>query len=177
MPPSIQDYCQRLANVVIDPGTLRNQGAKGVAKAARHFLVKLDLAGFIQDNEADFCKQLEKQTNQLCQSLPVGAQNWGAARKAINLFLEEAYYHRFVCEYYGLDKIKEYLEVPLDWQVATYLMKQAQKAKEIELPRWDSIKRLKREESRKYQDFARVLAKSQGKDYLRIHIDLVWQRE
>ena len=92
MPPSISDYRQRLANTSIGPTTLRNQGAPGVVDAARDFLKQLDLARLVTDSEAKFSQELDLETGKLQQSFPDGAkENWGAARKSINLFLAEGY--------------------------------------------------------------------------------------
>ena len=102
MPPTIENYPFRLAHLVIDPATLRNQGAPGVAEAARKFLVGLDLRRFGVVDEAAFAYELNLQTDSLRKNLPRGAQNWGTARKALNLFLGEAYYHRFLHKAYDL---------------------------------------------------------------------------
>jgi hypothetical protein len=173
--PSIEDYRKRLANVSIGPTTLRNQGASGVTEVAREFLKKLDLTRFIHDNELAFAQELDHQTELLIKSLPKGAQHWGTARKAINLFLGEVYYHRFVCEAYRLDKIENFLELPLDSQVGNFLYREARKTGKANFPRWLGIKYLTASSSKQYHDFAFELAKSI--DCARIHLDLIiWSR-
>jgi len=115
-------FQRRVAEIAIDPAALRNQGAPGVAKTAREFLATLDFLRFARcGNQSVFAEELDRQTDLLKNRFPEGAQHWGTARKALNLFLEEAYYHRFLCEAYGLERIEEFLEVPLDSQVADFL--------------------------------------------------------
>ena len=177
MPPSIEDYRLRLANLAVGPTTLRNQGASGVAEAAREFLSKLNLTKFVHENETAFAHELDRQTESLIKSLPKGAQHWGTARKAINLFLGEAYYHKFVCSAYGLEKIEGFLELPLDGQVGSFLTREARKAGEEKFPRWSGIKFLTASISKQYQDFAFEFAKSVGDDWARIHLDvIIWRR-
>lgn len=177
MPPPIEKYRLRLANFVIDPTALRNQGAPGVNKAVRAFLAQLDLSRFSGKDAIAFAKELDQQSELLLKQLPEGAKNWGAARKALNLFLGEAYHHRFVCRAYKLDSIKKFLEVPLDSQLTTYLQNEAQKAA-VKLPRWTTIKSLTRADNKLYQDFASELAKTMGKDWVRIYLDVItWNRQ
>jgi hypothetical protein len=177
MPPSIEQYRERVANVVIGASTLRNQGASGVNTAVRTFLAHLDLLAFGQDTEAMFQGELDQQTEALAQSLPEGARHWGTARKAINLFLGEAYYHRVLCQEYELIRIATFLEVPLDGQVARFLREQAKKAGSL-LPRWNTIRNLTPECSREYQRFALEYASTLGEGWHRIHLDLIiWRSQ
>ena len=177
MPPTIENYQFRLAHLVIDPATLRNQGAPGVAEAARKFLVRLDLRRFVTDDETTFARELNLQTDLLKESLPKGAQHWGTARKAINLLLGEAYYHRFLCNTYGLQKIESYLEIPLDGQVGDFLTRKAREAGDAPFPRWPSIKHLTQPISDRYQSFAADFARGMGNGWARIHLDvIIWQR-
>lgn len=177
MPPSIAQYRRRVANVAIGATTLRNQGASGVNPVARAFLESLDLAGFVQNSEAEFQTELDRQTEALKQGLPADAGHWGTARKAINLFLGDAYYHRVLCEQYGLCRIARFLEVPLDGQVARFLKNKAIIAG-TSLPRWGTIKRLTPGCSRDYQEFAALYAQASGEGWFRIHLDLIiWRSE
>jgi hypothetical protein len=173
MPPSIQNYRLRLAKTSIGPTTLRNQGASGVVETAREFLANLDLTRFIRDDETAFVDELDRQTMKLKEGLPQGAQHWGTARKAINLFLGDAYYHQFVCKEYGLEKIVEFLEVPLDSQVGYFLTQNAIKAGKVNFPRWAGIIKLEASTNKKYQDFALEYAKAKGDGWARIHLDIV----
>jgi hypothetical protein len=177
MPPSLEDYRWRIANVALAGSTLRNQGAAGVVVAAQGFAASLDLARFVTDDEEAFLRELDLQADNLRKSLPNGAQNWGTARKAINVFLEEAFYHRFVCPAFGLERIERYLEVPLDYQVADHIRRNATASGEQDFPRFPGIKYLTPTMSRRFQDFANVLANRRGEDWARIHLDaIIWRR-
>jgi hypothetical protein len=177
MPPSVEQYRWRVANVAIGATTLRNQGATGVNRVARAFLAKLALADFLHNNEQDFLAELDRQTVALMKELPPGAQHWGTARKALNVFLGEVYYHRVLCPEYGLHKVAEFLEMPLDGEVARFLKKGATAAGRT-LPRWRTIKTLTSDTSRQYQEFAAHYAKTCGEGWTRLHLDLiVWRSE
>jgi hypothetical protein len=173
MPPSLEEYRWRLANIAIGPSTLRNQGASGVAEIARNFLAELDLSRFIR--HGFFEQELNRQTVQLKKKFPEGAKNWGTARKAINLFLGEAYYHRCICRAYQINKIEQSLEVPLDRTVATFLFCEARRLN-IKLPHWPGIKNLELAVSQPYQDFASYFARTAMQQWSRIHLDvIIWR--
>ena len=177
MPPSVKQYLWRVANVAIGSTTLRNQGAAGVNRAARDFLANLALPDLVRDVEDQFLAELERQTIAFQLSLPPGAQHWGTARKGLNVFLGEVYYHRVLCEEYGITRIAEFLEVPLDSEVTRFLKNRAA-AVGKKLPRWTTIKSLSPEDSKQYQEFAREHAKTYGEGWLRLHIDLVaWRTQ
>ena len=176
MLPTLEEFRERLANTTISSSTLRNQGAPGVINQARYFLKNLELQKFITDDETVFLKELEKQTDLLRLSFPNKSQHWGTARKAINLFLAEAYYHKYVCAGYKLEVVEAFLELPLDGQVGRFLNRESQKRGETDLPQWKGLKYLNPKESKLYQDFARRIAKEKG--YARVFLDVViWQPE
>lgn len=176
MLPTLENFRERLANITISSSTLRNQGAPGVINKARYFLKNLNLVKFVTDNQTDFSKELDKQTDLLRLSFPIQSQHWGTARKAINLFLAESYYHKFVCAGYNLEIIEPFLELPLDSQVGKFLTNEARKYGEMDFPQWKGLKYLNAEESKRYQDFANRLAKDKG--YARVFLDVViWQPE
>lgn len=177
MPPTIEDYRWRIANIILAGSTLRNQGAAGVSLAAREFVTKLDLRRFVREDEPAFQKELDHQTKRLERQLPAGAQNWGTARKAINLFLAEAQYHRIVCQEYNLERIIQFLEIPLDGQVAEYLREHAVGVEIKDLPSWPGIKHLKPDASKRFQDCALALARKQGPNWARVQMDvIIWRR-
>jgi hypothetical protein len=100
---------RRIANVAIAPSTLRNQGAPGVAEATRTFLADLDLRVLRGIDPAAYAGILEEWTARLMQQFPGGAQNWGTARKALNVFMVQAFLDRFLAEEYGLDRLGQCL--------------------------------------------------------------------
>ena len=171
--PAAPLFCRRIANTVIGSSSLRNQGGPGVIRLARDFLAQVALERFVRGSESEFLAELDHQTEALLERLRPAA-GWGTARKALNLFLEEACYHRFLSHKYGLDRIARFLEVPLDGQVARFLIKRANESGQT-LPRWHTIKGLSPEQSREYQDFALKYA---GDTWFRVHLDLIaWRGE
>jgi hypothetical protein len=110
-------------------------------------------------------------TERLKRKFPPKAQNWGVARKTVNLFLRDCTYDHHLRAYYGLAVIEPWLEVPLDSYVANTLGKH----KRYELPsRWPGVKYLTPEESARYQDVAQRLADHKG--IYRVDLDLYWWR-
>lgn len=172
MPPTATEYCRRIAETTIDGTVLRNQGAPRVVEAVRCFLPNIELATFACETQSAFEDELDRQTTALTAALPVGAQHFGTARKALNLYLGEAYYHQFVCREYGLERIARFLEVPLDSQVASFLIGQA-RDRGIKLPAWPGVKYLEEAVSRQYQEFAAAYAAGLGDGWYRIHIDVI----
>ena len=163
---------KRVANIAISASTLRNQGAAGVVESARKYLSQLSL-GIFQgiSTENQFMKILDDCTDELMQKMPKGARNWGTARKAINVFLEETLYNGCLNEIYALNNIAEYFEVPLDNYVAKNLIKEDRNGR---LPSWQSIKRLNPETSAIFQSYAREVANDKGT--IRIYLDLMYWR-
>ena len=86
MPPTIKRYITRLANVAIGPTTLRNQGAPGVAEAARKFLMRLDLNRFRCDSETDFNRELDRQTESLQKNYQKARKTGGLREKLLTFF-------------------------------------------------------------------------------------------
>lgn len=175
MQPDINLIKKRIAYIAIGSSTLRNQGAAGVAKTAQEYLMKLDLS-FLKGilNEGEYAVFLDKHTEELKDLFPGQAKgNWGAARKAINVFIEEAFYNKYLNAEYNLEKLGPFLEIPIDSHVIKNMKK------EIEdgiIPKWSSIKSLKKEENHYYQLTAKKIADRKGK--WRIFLDLdYWRNE
>lgn len=168
---------KRVANVCIGNSTLRNQDSPGVVKVARRFLTDLKLMELRDMTGEQFKEWLDRQTDILRSRFPEGAQdNWGAARKAINVFLEEAFYNRFLVEEYSLNRLAEFLELPLDSKVVRKIKEESQKfGIRFSLDRWRGIKNLTAEQSARLQQCATALATKRG--IQRTCLDLwYWQR-
>jgi len=175
MTPLNQERQAYLATVAITSSVLRNQGAPGVIQAAQGFLATLDLGRFTATNEADYLAILDTVTVELQYRLPIGAQRWGAARKALNLFLRDACYNRFLAPQYALEGLEPFMEIPLDTVVAKALMAHA-KAQGRTLPPWQSIKGLTPSLSQEFQDVARAWANAER--ITRPHLDMrIWTTE
>jgi len=103
---------------------------------------------------------------------PRGAKrNWGGARKAMNLFLEAAFYDRFLAKTYDLQKLREFRELPLDSNAIKGLKKEVGKRN---LPGWKGIKNLKPGDCQGFQEVAKKLAHE--KEISRIFLDLYFWR-
>jgi hypothetical protein len=151
----------------IGPSALRNQGATGVIKATREYLSQMDLKKFQVSSLDRFQCVLDSETAALVRSFPKSARNWGAARKALNLFLRDSLYNRYLSECFHLSELESWLEIPLDSIIAGALKKKSTRG---ELPPWKGLKNLKPENSLKFQDFASIQAKSIG--IARVHLDM-----
>jgi hypothetical protein len=148
-----------VANIAISGTTLRNQGAKDVTKEARNFLAVLDLSELKTIQPQKYLETLNTWTHKLKNKLPAGAQNWGTARKAINVFMVQVFLNTFLSKEYGVKKFKDVLETPLD----SYAQKELKRANQkIQLPKWDSIKSLTEEKSNAYQQCALEVANQRG---------------
>ncbi|MGD0290726.1 MAG: hypothetical protein ABSC63_13855 [Candidatus Binataceae bacterium] len=164
-----KDFQRRIANTSVTPSALRNQGAKGIVKGAREFLAEIEIERFAQaGDESSFRIELDRQTELLAEK----TGSWGAARKALNIFLCEAFFNRVLHSQYQLERIGPFLEVVLDNIVAWKLWEDARG----ELPRFKGIKWLTPEVSRQYQDFASRHARHCSLD-LRVHLEILYWRE
>ena len=164
---------RRVVNLAIGPSVLRNQGAPDVIEKAREYLANLDLRRFSNLTAEAFSQTLEACTDELMSSFPDGARHWGTARKALNVFLEEAFYNRFLCEEYGLHALEACLEIPMDSQVAQGLRRRAARGS---LPHWYGITGLSKKARDAFQSYAQRLAASMGQ--ARVYLDLIlWRAE
>lgn len=168
----MSEYCESIYNRIVDKdsflrimqshvikiaiggSTLRNQGAKGVKEAAIKYLSRLDLSLLKSMAPLDYPKWLDDRTEDLIKTLPDGGNHWGTARKAINVFMVQAYLNKYLSLAYGLEKFKDTLETPLDSYAVNNLKKHAKDTGWGKLPRWEGIKSLKPESSSKYQNYA-----------------------
>lgn len=147
----------RTAVVALGASALRGQGAPGVIAAAREFLGKMDLGEFAVERESAFRLQLDAQTDRLVQAFPQAARSWGAARKAINLFLRDALYNAYLREACNLALARNWYEIPLDSATSRGLRKQDGGDS---LPGWLGVKHLTTSASDEYQRFAFDLARA-----------------
>jgi len=160
----------------IGPSSLRNQGSPGVIDAARRFLSKIKLSDFVTSGEREFLSQLDEQTVLLLHNLPKKAQNWGAPRKALNLFLRDAIYNQYLASEFNLHRIESWLEIPLDSAVARGLRAIKEEEGGGELPDWPGLKQLTPSISSMFQSFAENTARNRG--HARVHLDIyLWLEE
>lgn len=146
-------------------------GPKGTVRAARKFLANLALSKFRLKTAKEFQAALDHSTDEFVKYLPRGAQNWGPARKFLNIFLRNIVYNRYLCDHYRLGRIVPWLEVPLDSHVARGLRGEPGGKK---LPRWRTVIGLESYTNRIYQEFAAKVAAGKGCE--RVHLDLIYWR-
>ena len=170
-PDSFHADMQRyIAVTTVGPSTLRNQGGPGVIEAAQRFLSELDIRTLAVDDENSFLAVLNTTTAELRRRLPLDSQHWGAARKALNLFLRDICYNRFLSRRYSLAVVEPWMEIPLDSLVATALKKRVGRRG---LPSWPGLKGLTPHVSLRFQHAARDRADAEG--ISRVHLDMrIW---
>ncbi len=127
----------------------------------------MSLARLPKSSTKRFQLWLDRQTELLLDTLPIKNRPWGAARKAINLFLRDALYNQYLCKQFKLQLIESWLEIPLDSAVVKGLKLQSNPG---ELPRWPGLKDLEPNLSEKFQFFASKRANLKG--VARVHLDM-----
>lgn len=164
----------RTALLAIGRSTLRNQGASGLISAARRYLREMELSDFSVASRERFNESLDRHTGLLMRRFPSGAQgNWGAARKALNIFLRDVYYCHPLNIAHRLSNLEPWLEVPLDSNVYDGLAEDLNGTQT--LPDWPGVKHLTRETSDTLQAAAEVMA-SRLRIH-RVHLDVRYWRK
>lgn len=173
MPFNLADTIQKYVAITsVGPSTVRGYPS-GTTEAARAFLQRIDLRRFGADKERAFIKHLAIKTDQLRLSLPPNAKSWGLARKVLNIFLHNAFYNHYLRRQFRLGRAERFFEVPMDLAVSKGLRRGTQRG---QLPTWNGIKRLRKEDHEIYQQRALDLAKEIGTT--RVHLDaLLWVQE
>jgi hypothetical protein len=147
---------------------LRRQGA-GVISNIQKYLDTLDLSQTtsLRDQDA-FISWLDEVTDALVEKYTV---SWGAARKAISLFLRACFYNRYLYVEYGLDHLETWLEIPLDQVIAGQLRKEMRKKPGRGLlPSWNGLRELDKEDSEQFQQCASQMATDEKLS--RVHLDV-----
>jgi len=157
---------QSVAITAVGPSALRRQG-RGVLAASHDFLASISLAQLPKASSGRFAAWLDRQTEKLLDAFPVDGRPWGSARKAMNLFLRDALYNRYMADRFQLDSVEPWLEMPLDSAVARGLKSQGLRG---ELPQWPGLKHLTPAISERFQDFALRYAREMG--LARVHLDI-----
>ena len=167
----IKELREHQARTSIGVSTVRNQGT-GTARITRDFLAhELDLSSMRASSEQAYLRRLDAATENLRRRLRGKARTFGLARKVINIYMRDCVYSRYLHAAHRLDPIEPFLELPLDGIVGRRLWEVARDSGYApSLPRWTSIRELTREDSDRYQAFAREWA---AKSHLaRVHLDV-----
>jgi len=162
----IETVQRKVAVSAIVPSAMRGQG-KGMVASAQGFLASLPLTRIPASHAGRFRDWLDHQTETLVKRLPTTPRRWGAARKALNLFLRDSLYNQYLSQNFGLSRVEPWLEIPLDGAVARGLKAAAGRGV---LPAWPGVKHLTCDISDEYQRFASERARSLGLD--RVHLDI-----
>ena len=157
---------RRTGVTAVGPSALRGQGA-GVLKATQNYLGSIELSNIPATNQEEYNKWLDAHTETILSILPIRNKPWGAARKALNLFMRDVLYNRYLCDHFGIRKFEKWMELPLDSAVAKGLKKLAGRRR---LPPWPGLKRLKEDTSQIYQSFATEYSRTRG--ISRVHLDI-----
>jgi hypothetical protein len=165
----IKTMQEKVAVSAVGPSALRGQG-KGVLYATQSVLRHIDLSVMLMGKQDDFYNWLDQQTKVILNAMPVDNNPWGAARKALNLFLRDTLYNRYLCEKYLINKVEKWLEIPLYSAVAKGL-----KYNDTNLPQWPRLKYLRKDISDKFQVVASRLAVE--KEIARVHLDMIFWLE
>jgi len=163
---------RRVAGLAINGASMRNQGAPGVVASGRRFLANLPIGRLVERCDAESYRLvLDSVTRELRVALPEGAQNWGTARKGVNIFIRDLLYTTDLANHHVLHRIRDWLEIPLDSQVAKCLKKDPLGSL---LPKWPGAKHLEPKESDHYQEVALGIANRDG--IARVDLDLWYWR-
>lgn len=158
---------KKVAVSAIPPSAMRGQGLAGLLGEIRLFLSELELDALADMTEEQFARRLDLATGQLRKRVTHLRCQWGAARKALNLFLRDATYNHYLRKRYRLPAIEQWLELPLDGEVAARLRVETGGSS---LPRWPGVRALSAPVSHRYQDFAATVASR--RELARVHLDL-----
>ncbi len=158
---------KKVAVSAVPPSAMRGQGLAGLLGEIRLFLSDLELDALADMTEEQFARRLDLSTGQLRKRVTHLKCQWGAARKALNLFLRDATYNHYLRKCYRLSAIEQWLELPLDGQVAGRLVEEIGGST---LPRWPGVHALSASISHRYQDFAAAVASR--RKLARVHLDL-----
>jgi len=179
-------FQERVADVAIGTSVLRNQGFAGAVGVARDFVASLDLSEFgAAHDECAFMQLLDKNTVELQRLLKErraregsasnSAELWGTARKVLNVFLCEAYFHRVLGRRHGLQNVGNWLEIPLDSQLSRAIRREA-RARGLPGVRFPGVGRLDETTSRRFQELAKRIAEEKQLP-ARIYFEVdTWQR-
>jgi hypothetical protein len=157
---------RKVAITAVAASALRGQRQPGLISAVREFLSTVPLKRFGVQSSALFTERLDRCTGDLIAALPLSVRHWGLGRKAVNLFLRDAFYNAYLRERYDLEAAEPNYELPLDGVVAKGLARLASR----KLPHWLGVKYLTRELSQTYQQEASAQAERMG--MARVHLDI-----
>lgn len=150
---------KRISFLAIGRSAMRNQGPKYMVRQARLFTSAINLTEMANFwNQKRYVSYLDDQTIKLMAFFPKGARrNFGAARKALNLFFRDILYNSRLVQHYELNTSIHYLsqlEIPLDNQTAKKIIEAVPTTRK----NWKGIKYLLPGDNTMLQDTATGIA-------------------
>lgn len=158
---------QKAAHVAITPSELGFQYELTEMHDIWNYTAALDLSRFSTKKPDPFKQALNESTRELAELLSAERRSWGLARTALNLFLKEAHYNRYLSEVNDLFLSEHFFETPINDVSAEALRKQKSASK---LSEWNGLHFFDQEKSDEYQAYAADLAKEMGVS--RVHLGL-----
>jgi len=172
---AIQNY---LAATAVGPSTVRSYPGDTLI-TTRQFLGKLQLQALANkpaDSFPQYLSILSRRLKVKLAALSSANENddyFGISRKVINIFLHNAYYNRYLCGRFELDRFEDQFEIPIDSRTAKAIRSRAIKSGEAFPaqipPPWKTIKALTPSTHAEYQRAALAIAQQQGTK--RVHLD------
>jgi hypothetical protein len=176
-----RDLQRRIAQVSVGASALRNQGGRGLLDTCRcYFESKIDLQVFAlsMEDKQVFDDFLNRHTTALQKNFNLPFENWGAARKALNLFFRDTVYNKYFSDHFlatyspeTFEHLISVLEVPLDSYVADGIRENSTLTDLV----WPGIKHLTETISEIFQAEANKIANKKG--IARVHLDLEYYRK
>lgn len=164
-----------IAKRALPSSAMRSQG-EGTLGEVREYCQDLDLGTFEVTSERLFLVELDQATEDLSGRLC--PKNWGAARKALNLFLRDVMYDACLPVHHKLEgSLLCWLELPLDSRSVRFIKSEgkaiAKQDGTCKLPLAPkgkfTIRDLVKPQSNQLQKYASVVASHKG--YKRVELD------
>jgi hypothetical protein len=160
----ISDMQKFTAISAIGASALRGQKSGTISKV-RNYLGIMNLSKLCRlQSEQRYKAWLDLHAQRLVNNHRV---RWGAARKALNLFLRDCLYNKYLSTQFDLEHVERWMEIPLDSIIAKELKKNAGRGM---LPPWPGLKKLKQADSERFQRHATEMASEVKMD--RVHLDV-----
>ena len=139
----------------------------GSLEGGRTFLTGLRLGRFATGYDGRFQRVLHQETARLTRALPRQSRSFGLARKALNMFLRDAFYNYDLRNHFGLGRARRLFEIPVDSVVAKELRRRCGPG----VPVWPNLREVTPDVHARCQEAASDLARQLRID--RVHLDTI----
>lgn len=168
----------RLINLAIGSSAMRQQGTKNAIQEIRNVLYDEDIEKFkMALHENKFLIYLDDLTNFIFEKLHASHKlQWGAVRKALNLYFRDIFYSSYFCKKIMLDQsLISQLEIPLDSFTGKGIIEDYSKIANCSI-KWTTIKSLTPQKSKQVQEMAQMVNSTIYKLPAIVDLDLVYWR-